>query len=101
VVQQLGKSRWNRANFYRIDHPVLNELLSARAESSDSTQRDDETFRDVRDPVLDHLDLSESDDSMRLGIASQEEKKAENEVEEAKEEEGDADSPRCPARPAV
>jgi hypothetical protein len=93
AVEQLGKSRWNRANFYRIDHPVLNELLSARAESTGSSQRDDKTFRDVRDPVLDDLDRSESDDSIRLGTASQEEKKAKNEVEEAKEEEGDADSP--------
>jgi hypothetical protein len=49
AVQQLGKSRWNRANLYRIDHPVLNELLSARAESTGSSQRDDKTFRDIRD----------------------------------------------------
>jgi hypothetical protein len=56
VVKQLGKTRWNRANFYRIDHPRLNCLLDSRVASISANRADEASNRDDREAGHDDLD---------------------------------------------
>jgi len=79
VVQQLDKARWNRANYYRIDHPVLSALLDSRVGSTAAVRQHEERvcvdreagFEDVEcpgpngliDPVSTTLGIEEEQDN--------------------------------------
>ncbi len=87
LVQQLEKSRWNRANFYRIDHSALNALLNARLQRNEVNRRHDTTLSGGRVLDFDGIESNDMYESMHAPDVAQEESKEENKEESREAEE--------------
>jgi hypothetical protein len=92
VVQQLGKARWNRANFYRIDHPRLNCLLDSRVASISANRADETPNCDDRKASREDLDVPCASDSTKPEPVPQVTESEQENPESAGERQASSDS---------